>query len=162
MSSLDQIISANGRAAGKVRGGGGFDRDSRRSAPYQVNQRASILDRLGRVGGKPQPASGTSVTISGLNDDINAQDISELCSTIGVVKSVNMQFDSSGRSTGISEVIFEKRTDAVSCVKKFNNVPLDGTPMIVLLTEDVGREEPNDTVGKFSLRPFNLDVGRNN
>ena len=54
----------------------------------------SIFDRLGN-----NAASGTSVTIQKLNKDILPSDVSELCLTIGEVKSVNMQYDSAGKGT---------------------------------------------------------------
>ena len=93
---------------------------------------SAILNRLGN-----NAVSGTSVMISNLNTDILPSDISELCVTIGSVKSVNFQFDAQGNSAGKAEVTFAKRSDAVSCVQKFNGVPLDGRPMEVKLSGDI-------------------------
>ena len=92
---------------------------------------SSIFDRLGTGSGL---ASGTSVTIQKLNKDIVPSDISDLCLTIGEVKSVSMQYDNAGQSTGRADVTFSKRSDALSCVQRFHNVALDGTPMHVQLT----------------------------
>ena len=92
---------------------------------------SSIFDRLGSGTGL---ASGTSVTIQKLNKDIVPSDISDLCLTIGEVKSVSMQYDNAGQSTGRADVTFSKRSDALSCVQRFHNVALDGTPMHVQLT----------------------------
>jgi RNA recognition motif-containing protein len=141
MSALDRILTSKGKSGGRVKGRGTVtNRESRRSTPYETTgQKTSILDRLGnQETAKPLRASGTSVTISNLNPDITAQDISELCATVGSVKSVMMQFDSAGRSTGTAEVVFERRSDAMTCVTKFNKVNLDNTPMSVSLTEEIG------------------------
>lgn len=112
---------------------------------------SSIFDRLG--GGS---ASGTSVTIQKLNKDILPSDISELCVTIGEVKSVSMQYDSAGESTGRANVTFSKRSDAVSCVQRFHNVALDGTPMQVQLTGEpagAGAAVSNDSAPSASFLP---------
>jgi THO complex subunit 4 len=85
------------------------------------------MDRLGNGN------SGTTITIQNLNPDIIPSDISELCVNIGEVKSVNMQYDSAGKATGRADVTFAKRSDALSCVQRFNNVELDGTKMDVKL-----------------------------
>ena len=113
---------------------GGAKKERAQQAPRveaPVAAGSSIFDRLGNNGGL---ASGTSVTIQKLNKDILPSDISELCVTIGEVKSVNMLYDSAGQSTGRADVTFSKRSDALSCVQRFHNVALDGTPMQVQLT----------------------------
>jgi RNA recognition motif. (a.k.a. RRM, RBD, or RNP domain)/C-terminal duplication domain of Friend of PRMT1 len=118
-------------------------------ASIPLSGASSIFDRLG--GGS---ASGTSVTIQKLNKDILPSDISELCVTIGEVKSVNMQYDSAGQSTGRADVTFSKRSDAVSCVQRFHNVALDGTPMQVQLTgEPAGIAVSNDSAPSASFLP---------
>lgn len=117
---------------------------------------SSIFDRLGNGSAS---ASGTSVTISKLNNDIGPKDISELCVTIGEVKSVNMRYDSNGKSTGQADVTFSKRSDAVSCVERFNNVSLDGTPMLVRLTgEPAAVAASHDSTSSTSFVPVSNNV----
>lgn len=41
----------------------------------------------------------------------------------------------SGRSEEAAEVIFERREDALSALKKYNNLSLDGKPMKIELIE---------------------------
>ena len=109
---------------------------------------SSIFDRLGNGSGL---SSGTSVTIQKLNKDIVPSDISDLCLTIGEVKSVSMQYDNAGQSTGRAEVTFSKRSDAVSCVQRFHNVALDGTPMHVQLTGEPAGAVSQESVAVPSL-----------
>ena len=99
-----------------------------------------ILTRLGGGGG----ASSPSVTISNLLPTILPSDVSELCQTIGPVKTVNFVYDAHGKSTGRVEVVFGRFADAKSCVSRFNDVPLDGRPMKVVLTNGGGAGGGND------------------
>ncbi|CAN1159603.1 THO complex subunit 4B [Linum perenne] len=63
--------------------------------------------------------------------------LKELFSEVGDVKQYGIHHDSSGRSKelfyfssyGTAEVVFFRRTDALSAVKRYNNVQLDGKPM---------------------------------
>lgn len=88
----------------------------------------SIFDRVGVV-----TPSGTKVIIANLNSNVTAADIAELCGTVGETKRVDVRFDKQGRSLGTAEVLFARQSDAMSCVKKFNGLTLDGTPMKVYL-----------------------------
>lgn len=134
VSQLRQPFDNKGPPVRVSQNQGNERREKIQQAPMTIAPVASgssIFDRLGNGSGS---ASGTSVTITKLNKDIGPKDISELCVTIGEVKSVNMRYDSNGKSTGQADVTFSKRSDAVSCVERFNNVSLDGTPMLVRLT----------------------------
>jgi THO complex subunit 4 len=47
-----------------------------------------------------------------------------------------------GKPIGSAEVVFVRRSEALDCVKKFNNLTLDGRPMVVKLSGAEGRENP--------------------
>jgi len=53
----------------------------------------------------------------------------ELFGEFGGLKSVQMHFDSKGKSQGVCDIHFKNRTDGLRAVKKYNNVPLDGRRM---------------------------------
>lgn len=71
----------------------------------------SVFARLGK-----QPASGTYVHFSNLKKSVEGRDLEELCGSVGEVKEV----EKSG--TGVAKVLFARRTDAVTCVSKFNGM----------------------------------------
>jgi THO complex subunit 4 len=45
---------------------------------------------------------------------------------MGPLKKVSLAFDAQGKSKGTAEVVFVRKQDAISSVKKYNNVALDG------------------------------------
>jgi hypothetical protein len=91
---------------------------------------ANIFTRIGTLSGQQ---SGTSITFENLQPDITESDIKELCQTVGDVLSVHLK-KKNGRSTGVAEAIFERRTAATEAVKKFSALTLDGVPLRCELT----------------------------
>ncbi|CAA0836418.1 THO complex subunit 4A [Striga hermonthica] len=57
----------------------------------------------------------------------------ELFSGIGELKSHSIHYDRSGRSEGTAVVVFSRRRDAETAIKRYNNVQLDGMPMRIEL-----------------------------
>ena len=112
------------------------NRDRDRERPKSAG--ASIFDRLGGPGGSSgAQASGTKVEIRGLTKAVTKADVTQLCESIGEVKSVHKKFDT-------AEVVFERRSHALSAIKKFHGLTLDGVPMAVTLAGDRGRSNPFD------------------
>lgn len=96
----------------------------------------SILSRVGRDA-PAAPIGGTLVLFKNLKFDVNDADIQELARTVGEIKKGSVGLDPrTGRSTGIAEVVFAKRSDAMQAVKKFNGLTLDGRPMDVVISDD--------------------------
>ena len=52
--------------------------------------------------------------------------LQELFEDVGAIRVARVHYDESGRSIGTGEVVFERRADAVTALKKYNNVNLDG------------------------------------
>ncbi|KAA8518881.1 hypothetical protein F0562_016345 [Nyssa sinensis] len=75
--------------------------------------------------------TGTKLFITNLDYGVSEEDIKELFAEVGDVKRYSIQYDRSGRSKGMAEVIFSRRKDAEAAVKRYNNVQLDGKPMKV-------------------------------
>mmetsp|Transcript_28354 Transcript_28354/g.64183 ORF Transcript_28354/g.64183 Transcript_28354/m.64183 type:complete len:503 (+) Transcript_28354:138-1646(+) len=108
----------------------------------QQSQKMSVFARLGSG-----PVSGTRVTLKDLKSSVGSNDVTELCATIGEVKDVEI-FSAGGQSkTAI--VVFAKRTDAISCVEKFNGLTLDGVPMNVFITGEGGDGAPKSVFDRM-------------
>jgi len=93
--------------------------------------------RGNRAGGSIE--TGTRLLITNLAFNVLNEDLKDLFEQVGDVKKVNVHFDKSGRSLGKATVVFSRRNDAVTALKKFNNVSLDDSPMkIELVGTNVG------------------------
>jgi len=88
----------------------------------------------------PQPraalATGTTVQVSNLDQEVTDADIEELftapikgSNAPVALKSFQVNYNRSGESQGTATVVFARRSDAMNAIKEYNNVPLDGKPM---------------------------------
>jgi len=73
--------------------------------------------------------TGLKVHVDNLDFGVTEKDMRELFGEFGGLKSVQMHFDSKGKSQGVCDIHFKNRTDGLRAVKKYNNVPLDGRRM---------------------------------
>ncbi|CAN1282978.1 THO complex subunit 4A [Linum perenne] len=146
--ALDDIINTNqnlgnasfrsrGRGRGRSSGPGPArrhpNRGFNRSAPYataRVIQAPETAWQHDMFVAQPSAIdTGTKLYVSNLDYGVSNEDVKELFSEVGDVKRYGIHYDSSGRSKGTAEVVFFRRTDALSAVKRYNNVQLDGKPM---------------------------------
>ncbi|XP_039055307.1 THO complex subunit 4D-like [Hibiscus syriacus] len=74
---------------------------------------------------------GTKLYVSNLDPEVTNEDIKELFSEIGELKRHSVHYDKNGRSSGSAEVVYLRRSDAFAALKRYNNVMLDGKPMII-------------------------------
>ncbi|XP_052185797.1 THO complex subunit 4A-like isoform X1 [Diospyros lotus] len=155
--TLDDLIKSN-RQSGRG-GGGGFRgrggastgpgparripiRGTNRTAPYPTAKAPESvwkhdLFTVDQAMAYSVQASGrtssieteTKLYISNLDYGVSNEDIKELFSEVGDLKRYSIHYDRSGRSKGTAEVVFSRRQDALSAVKRYNNVQLDGKPM---------------------------------
>ncbi|VFQ76777.1 unnamed protein product [Cuscuta campestris] len=156
--SLDDLIKMNrkpvaGNHRGRTRGSGLgpvrriSNRSINRPAPYGTSKLLEAPDSAwthdmfdaaqqmafpGQFSAVGRPASietGTKLYISNLDYGVSNEDIKELFNEVGDLKRYSIHYDKSGRSKGTAEVVFARRQDALSALKRYNNVQLDGKPM---------------------------------
>ncbi|KAL7646579.1 UNVERIFIED_CONTAM: hypothetical protein RMT77_001830 [Armadillidium vulgare] len=117
----------NAKSIGNV-GGGGFNMYYGRPAALTTS-----------AGNKP-----SKLSISNLEFGVTDADLKELFSEFGMLRSSCVHYNRAGRSLGTAYVVFERRTDALKAVSKYNGVYLDGRPMRIEI-------EGGDRVGNASV-----------
>uniref|UniRef100_J3KUV0 RRM domain-containing protein n=1 Tax=Oryza brachyantha TaxID=4533 RepID=J3KUV0_ORYBR len=72
----------------------------------------------------PNVDTVTKLYISNLDYGVSNKDIKELFSEVGDMKRYSINYDWSRRWKGTAEVVFPRRSDALTAVKRYNNVRL--------------------------------------
>ncbi|PNS18760.1 hypothetical protein CAC42_5299 [Sphaceloma murrayae] len=76
------------------------------------------------------PKGDSKIIVSNLPDDVTEQQIKEyFSSTVGQVRRVFMNYNKTGKSTGVATIIFKESTSAAEAAKTYNGVKVDGRPM---------------------------------
>ncbi|XP_048848010.1 polymerase delta-interacting protein 3 isoform X2 [Brienomyrus brachyistius] len=77
------------------------------------------------IGTQPafSPLEGTKMTVNNLHPRVTEEDIVELFCVCGALKRTRLL------QTGVAEVVFVRKEDAIAAYRKYNNRCLDGQPM---------------------------------
>ncbi|XP_058753679.1 THO complex subunit 4A-like [Vicia villosa] len=92
----------------------------------------------------------TKLYLSNLDDRVSNEDIHLLFSEEGALERYSIHYDQFGRSKGTGEVVFTKQSDALSALKRYNNMKLDGKTLQIEL---VG-------IGTSSITPANTPLSQ--
>ncbi|KAG0220733.1 hypothetical protein BGW41_007573, partial [Actinomortierella wolfii] len=177
-AALDDVIkqrSKGDRSSGNGRrGGSGSGRSSGRSSPYNrpsSNDDKWTHDKFGQHeaggggkwkhdkfaggrGGQGGEAltneNNPKIIVENLHYAVTLEDVKELFDThAGKVKSAEIKYDISGRSTGVAHVIFKEPADAAKAIRKLNGIALDGQVMkITYAPLPVSRRSANNNSNK--------------
>ncbi|KAL8283902.1 hypothetical protein RQP46_005334 [Phenoliferia psychrophenolica] len=90
---------------------------------------------------------GTKIVVSNLPGDVTEAQVKELFSTtVGPLRSASLAYNSSGKSTGVATIEFNKTEHATKAYKDFNARLVDGRrPLKVEIIVDPSRQ--NDSLG---------------
>lgn len=112
------------------------------TSTYYLNQvrKAPIRNSGGRFSNPRHPPRAPDVSntikITNLYYELSEDDIHELLKRVGQVRTVRLQYDESGRSTGVAYANFEKHSDAVAAVEKFNGKKAAGLTISLKLLDE--------------------------
>ncbi|KAJ9059143.1 RNA-binding RNA annealing protein [Entomophthora muscae] len=131
--SLDDIIKSRPK----------FNNNNRRREPQnnRNDRRTGGNSRQGpygrgqappRAGNGPQADAG-KILVNNLHFNVSEGDLKELFSQVGPVRTAALNFDSRGVSNGTGVVIFSRASDALTAMKKYNGVTLDGRAMRIAI-----------------------------
>ncbi|KAJ3002938.1 hypothetical protein HKX48_002020, partial [Thoreauomyces humboldtii] len=114
----------NGGGGGGAGGSGGAARNGRRGGDSRARPYASAA---------PPAALSSKIVVSNLATGVTENDVLELFSQIGPVRSAQLNYDASGRSKGVATVLFRDPTNASKAIREYHNRSLDNKPMRIEL-----------------------------
>lgn len=77
--------------------------------------------------------AGCKIVVHNLHHGVTNGDINDLFSGVGKLQRALVIYDGRGQSTGVAEVVFIRRDDALESIKRYNGVPLDNKPLRISL-----------------------------
>ncbi|OAF68805.1 RNA annealing protein YRA1 [Intoshia linei] len=143
--SLDKYIKDNKIAKqGRNRKSNGGNKIRNRRSNNFVNKKKSFGNKIIRRNSMPifskpapirRPDSGKMI-IENLDFQVTDQDIKELFSDFGRIKSYGVNYNKMGRSLGTAQIHYFNGFSAVKAKNKYNDVPLDGRKMKISIIND--------------------------
>ena len=115
-----------------------------------------------RRGGVASSTGSAKLMVSNLDFGVSNNDINELFSEFGRLKTAVVHYDKSGRSLGTAEIVFERKSEAIKAMKQYNGVPLDGRTMEIEMVSSEPSASLNSRLGpkKFGISDRRRSGGR--
>ncbi|KAJ3369670.1 hypothetical protein HDU91_007001 [Kappamyces sp. JEL0680] len=120
--SLDDIITKQKAAKKSTRGKA--KTTGNRSTPYNAASKPKASSLAG---------AADKLVVSNLAQSVTQNDVKELFSRIGPIRSAQLNYNAEGKSKGVATVIFHKAGDAHRAFQEYHNRPLDEKPMRIEL-----------------------------
>ncbi|XP_026380902.1 THO complex subunit 4C-like [Papaver somniferum] len=107
----------------------GFKSTAKPSRTKGISLKPDLFEDSLVAAGYPGIETGTKLYVSNLDIGVTNEDIKELFSEIGSLKRYSVHYDMNGRPNGSAEVVFNRKADGLTAMKRYNNVQLDGKAM---------------------------------
>lgn len=120
------------KRSSRSRGGGGLSSTAAaavaRAGAMEIERKAAVA-----AASSSKANAGYKIVVHNLHHGVTNGDINDLFSGVGKLQRALVIYDGRGHSTGVAEVVFVRRDDALESIKRYNGVPLDNKPLRISL-----------------------------
>ncbi|RVX74297.1 hypothetical protein B0A52_02129 [Exophiala mesophila] len=126
--SLQSIIDTSNKAKREARRRKGVKPKTTAAVPVGGVKKTTrpVKSAIKPTTGQTQPSRNSKIVVSGLPHDVNESQIKEYFNkSVGFVKRVSLQYNQSGQSRGIADILFGKADSAAKAAKELNGMLIE-------------------------------------
>lgn len=114
--------------------GRGREESRRRTRPNRYRKfKTTGGNRKSKVEPHPSNSDSVKLFVSNLDKGVTEEDVISIFEDFESFKSATLHYDRYNNSLGTAEVVYDKKLDAIKAIKEYNNVPLDGKVMEIVI-----------------------------